>query len=69
VERASTIDRAVGARCASACGTILAVPGLCVVSDARNWSAPCVMAALARVVHDRERAASRQNKDGEDDQE
>ena len=46
---------------------LLAVPSLCVVPDVRNWSAPCMMAALARVVHNRQRAADpehdrRQNK-------
>ncbi len=35
----------------------LACPGLCVVPDVGSWSAPTVMAALARVVHNRQCAA------------
>jgi hypothetical protein len=36
----------------------LAVPSLCVVLDVGAWSAPCVMAALAGVVHNRQGAAN-----------
>ena len=37
--------------------TRLAQSGLCVVPDVGSWSAPSVMAALARVVHNRQGAA------------
>jgi hypothetical protein len=35
----------------------LAVPDLRVVADVRDWSAPCVLAALTTAVHDRQGAA------------
>ena len=36
----------------------LAVSRLHVVRDVEDWSAPCVMAALAGVVHDRQAAST-----------
>ena len=44
---------------------ILAAPSLCMEPDVGDWSAPCVMAALARVVHDRQDAAGSKHNDRE----
>ena len=46
----------------------LAVPSLCVVPDVGSWSAPCVMAALARVVHNRQGAADPEHNRRENNQ-
>jgi hypothetical protein len=46
----------------------LAAPSPCVVADVGNWSAPCVMAALAGAVHDRQGAACTEHNHREDDQ-
>jgi len=48
--------------------TRLAVSSLCVVSDVGSRSAPCVMAALARVVHNRQGAADPEHNGHENNQ-
>ena len=45
-----------------------AVPSLHVVSDIGHLSAPCVMVALAGIVHDREAAAGHEHNRAEDNQ-
>jgi hypothetical protein len=45
-----------------------AVPSLHVVPDIGHLSAPCVMVALAGIVHDREAAAGHEHNRAEDDQ-
>jgi len=48
--------------------TRLAVSSLCVVPDVGSWSAPSVMAALARVVHNRQGAADPEHNRRENNQ-
>jgi hypothetical protein len=45
----------------------LAVPSLCAVPDVGTWSAPCVVPALAGVVHHREGASGSKHNYGQDD--
>ncbi len=47
---------------------ILAASSLCMEPDVGDWSAPCVMAALTGVVHDREGAADTEHNHGQDNQ-
>jgi hypothetical protein len=46
----------------------LAVPDLRVMADVGDWSAPCVLAALTGVIHDRQGAAGTDHDHREDDQ-